>query len=71
MFGSTWRDIKHNEYEITKEANELPDNIADVTGAFYKKRNYKKLKAKYTLEYKPLYEADILELEDLVSLAGI
>ena len=30
-FGSTWKEAKHNEYEITKEAGELPDNIADAT----------------------------------------
>ncbi|MSU54738.1 MAG: hypothetical protein EXS48_02835 [Candidatus Staskawiczbacteria bacterium] len=29
--GSTWKEVKHNEYEITKEADELPDNVKDAT----------------------------------------
>ncbi len=50
------------------EAHWFRYNIGLVTAAFYNKRNYKKLHAKYSVTYHPLHEVDKQELEALYAL---
>ncbi len=36
LFGSKWKEITHGDYETTKEASDLPDDIKDVSDAITK-----------------------------------
>lgn len=57
-----------NDRDEVFGAHWLRYDVLKINSAFYNKRNYKKLRGKYTLECKPLHEVDKEELEALFAL---
>lgn len=77
MLEAGWYRMMHVMFttdEITRETGDtfavhwLRYDVALVPQSFYKGRNFKKLDKKYQVDYVPMHEMDIDELEDLFAL---